>query len=161
MEKRKISQKTPFCDALRHGERRLVGDVVAVGRFFRKGSGNDKKLPVKRKSFTGSFQRGASETEILIPKAGSGQLGGAGRHPFQRVVPESAAVGTGGHHALFRTDDLSRVQLTPPGAVGAAGLDGGLKQFYGGSLLCRIWVYAYIILHSGGLFHCFFVPRRR
>ncbi len=49
-------------------------------------------------------------------------------------------MGTGGHDPFFRADHLSGVQLPAFGAVGAAGLDGGLKQLYGGSLLLSVSV---------------------
>ena len=77
------------------------------------------------------------QPEIFVLQPAAGQLGGAGGHPLQRVVAEGGAVGSGGHDALFGTDHLSRVQFPSPGAVGAAGLDGCLKQIDGGSPLMR------------------------
>ena len=69
-------------------------------------------------------------------------------------------MGAGGHNPFFGADDLSGRQLMAPGAVGAARLDGGLEQLYGGSLLCQVRLKT-IILHSARLFHCFFVPPGR
>lgn len=107
-------------------------------------------------SLYGLILCGALQLKILVGAAGQGQPGRAGRHPLQRVVPEGGTVGAGGHDPFFGADDLAGRQLTAPGAVGAAGLDGGLEQLYGGSLLCQMGLKV-IILHSAAFFHCFFV----
>ena len=80
---------------------------------------NYDKLLCKVFSFTEEFRM--LQHEILLRQVAGGQLGGAGRHPFQRVVPEGPAVGTGGHDPLFRADHLVLAQLPSPAAVGAAG----------------------------------------
>ena len=49
-------------------------------------------------------------------------------------------MGAGGHDPLFGADHLSGVQCAALDTVGAAGLDGGLKQLDGGSLLLSIAV---------------------
>ena len=54
-------------------------------------------------------------------------------------------MGAGGHDPFFGADDLSGRQLMAPGAVGAARLDGGLEQLYGGSLLYQSWGLLYYI----------------
>lgn len=108
----------------------------------------------------GSLFHGALQLKILVGTGGQGEPDRAGGHPLQRVVPEGPAVGAGGHDPFFGADDLAGVQFTAPGAVGAAGLDGGLEQLYGGSLLCQMGLKV-IILHSAAFFHCFFVPPRR
>ena len=115
-----------------------------------------------RKGITlyGSLFRGALQLKILVGAGGQGQPSRAGGHPLQRVVAEGGAVGPGGHDALFWADYLAGVQFTAPGTVGAAGLDRGLEQLYGGSLLCQMGL-KIIILHSAAFFHCFFVPPRR
>lgn len=108
----------------------------------------------------GSLLHGALQLKILVGAGGQGQPDRTGRHPLQRVVAEGGTVGAGGHNSFFGADDLAGRQLTTPGAVGAAGLDGGLEQLYGGSLLCQMGLKV-IILHSAAFFHCFFVPPRR
>ena len=115
-----------------------------------------------RKGITlyGSLFRGALQLKILVGAGGQGEPDRAGGHPLQRVVPEGGTVGAGGHDPFLGTDHLAGVQLPPSGAVGAAGLYGRLKQVYGGSTPSRFLIRE-IILHSAGLFHCFFVPRTR
>ena len=46
------------------------------------------------------------ELEVLLRQVSGRQLGRAGRHPLQRIIPEGAAVGTSGHDPLFGTDHL-------------------------------------------------------
>ena len=108
----------------------------------------------------GSLLHGALQLKILFGAGGQGEPDRAGRHPLQRVVPEGGTVGAGGHDPFFGANHLIGCQLTAPGAVGAAGLNGGLEQLYGGSLLCQMGL-KIIILHSAAFFHCFFVPPRR
>ena len=108
----------------------------------------------------GLFLHGALQLKIFVGTAGQSQSDRTGGHPLQRVVSEGGTVGAGGNNPFFGADDLSGRQLMAPGAVGAARLDGGLEQLYGGSLLCQVRLKT-IILHSARLFHCFFVPPGR
>ena len=76
-----------------------------------------------------------SKLKVLLWQDCARQFGGAGRDPLQWIIAEGGAVGPGGHDSLFGADHLAGVQLAPPGTVGAAGLNRGLKEVDGGSLL--------------------------
>ena len=75
-----------------------------------------------------------SKLKVLLWQDCARQFGGAGRDPLQWIIAEGGAVGPGGHDALFGADHLIAVKFTAMGAVGAPGLDRGLKQFHGDSL---------------------------
>ena len=111
-------------------------------------------------SLYGSLLHGALQLKIFLGTAGQSQSDRAGGHPHQGVISEGGTVGAGGHNPFFGADNLSGRQLMAPCTVGAARLNGGLEQLYGGSLLCQIRLET-IILHSASLFHCFFVPPGR
>lgn len=61
--------------------------------------------------------------KIFIGQSHTGQLGGTGRHPLQRIIAKSAAVGAGGHHAFFGAEDLILPKLPTVGTVGTTGLN--------------------------------------
>lgn len=140
--------------------RATAGGCGRGGEDYRETFKKRQKPSVKRTYFTDGFSLWGSKSEILVGAAGEGQPDRTGGHPLQGVIPEGCTVGAGGHDPLFRAYHLSGSQLTAPGAVGAAGLDGGLKQLDGSSLLLSYAVRA-IILHPAVFFHCFFVPPRR
>ena len=140
--------------------RATAGGWSRGGEDYRETFKKRQKTIRKANILYGWFFFGESKPEVLVGTAGEGQPDRTGGYPFQRVIPEGGTVGAGGHNPLFGAYHLSGVQLTAPGAVGAAGLDGGLKQLDGSSLLLSYAVRA-IILHPAAVFHCFFVPPRR
>lgn len=139
--------------------RATAGGCGRGGVDYRETFKKRQKTIRKANILYGWFSLWGSKPEVLVGTACEGQPDRTGGHALQGVIPEGCTVGAGGHDPLFGAHHLSGVQLTAPGTVGAAGLDGGLKQLDGSSLLLSYAVKT-IILHPAAFFHCFFVPPR-